>query len=247
MLLACSACIYLGPSVPVRVSKQTTDISGAKRDLDLTFLKTGSTTRAEVTKNLAPINTGVNETQFFWGRWEASSWLSAPLLAPYPPLSHRVWGTQNILIVFDNQNVVRGWKVLNDKELFPELDRQEPTPAAALDLSSPVQLNVELPFDSSSPRPMATLVLSSASFQYETVGRKVETPRGNLRKISSATEDTPSDPSVKRAPDAAHIWITLHFAKRTKAGKSLLFGIEPQGLLLLRRYMREAKNPGRFP
>ncbi len=243
LLLACSGCLYLGPGVPVHVPKQTTDISGEKRDLDLTFLKTGSTTREEVTKNLAPIDAGVNEPRFFWGRWETSSWVSAPLLAPYPPFTGRVWVTQNILIAFDSQNLVQGWKVLKDKELFPELDRLEPTPAAALDLTSPVQLNVELPFEYGSARPLATLVLSSASFQYETESRKVETPRGNLQKISSAPEDTPSDPSVKLGPDAAHIWIRLHFAKRTKAGKSLLFGVEPPGLLLLRRYMREAKNP----
>ena len=247
LLLSCSACIYLGPGVPVRVPKQTTDISGAKRDLDLTFLKVGSTTREEVTRKLAPIDTGLNEPRFFWGRWETSSWASAPLLAPYPPFAGRAWGAQNILITFDSQNLVQGWKVLKDKELLPELDRLEPAPTEALDLTSPVQLKVELPVESGTARPMATVVLSSASFQYEARGRfgleTVETPRGNLQKIASAPEDTPRDPEIKLGTDAAHVWITLHFAKRTKGGKSLLFGVEPHGLLLLHRYMREAKNP----
>lgn len=48
--------------MPVRVSKQEKDVSGKPLDLDLTFLKSGFTTRDELTKKLAPIDTGINQS-----------------------------------------------------------------------------------------------------------------------------------------------------------------------------------------
>src|SRR2546426_159555 len=124
-LLACSSCVV--PPVPVRVPTETKDISGTVRELNFTFLKAGYTTREEVEKNLAPIDTGTKEPRFFWGRWKRSSWVVTPPLVvfPHPALADRVWGLQNILIAFDQKNVVQGWKVLKDKELFQELDRLE--------------------------------------------------------------------------------------------------------------------------
>jgi len=66
-ILISSACVI----VPVRLPTQTKDISGKVQKLDFTFLKAGSTTRDEVNKNLAPINTQANEPEFFWGRWDS--------------------------------------------------------------------------------------------------------------------------------------------------------------------------------
>jgi len=60
--------------VPVRLSTQTRDTAEEPKKLDFTFLKSGSTTKEEVTKNLAAIDTRVNENGFFWGRWESSNW-----------------------------------------------------------------------------------------------------------------------------------------------------------------------------
>jgi hypothetical protein len=51
-LLAISACVV----VPVRVPTQERDVSGKPLNLDLTFLKAGATTRDELTKKLAAVN-----------------------------------------------------------------------------------------------------------------------------------------------------------------------------------------------
>ncbi len=96
LLVVGSGCVYLGPSLPVRVPAKTKDISGNVREPDFTFLKAGQTTRQEVAKSLLPIDTTTKQPGFFWDRWESSSWVSAPLLAPYPPLGGRDWGPQNI-------------------------------------------------------------------------------------------------------------------------------------------------------
>jgi len=69
-LLSVSGCVI----VPVRLPTQTKDIGGEPKKLDFTFLKSGSTTREEVAKNLAAIDTGVNQNDFFWGRWQSSTW-----------------------------------------------------------------------------------------------------------------------------------------------------------------------------
>ena len=241
LLLACSGCF--GPSVPVRVAIKTKDITGTDRELDFTFLKAGATTRKDVAKNLAPIDTGAQERRFFWGRWERSSWASAPLLAPYPPLSGREWGPQNILITFDQNDVVQGWKVLKDKDLFLELDRLEQGPAAPLNLSAPVRLNVQLPNEGSESR-FLDLVLSTASLEFGAHHDGFKMDRGNLLKITSAREGTfKTDVSLHHNPDPAHVWITLHFARRTQLGKSVTCGIDPPGFVVLRRYVREARSP----
>jgi len=242
LLLVLCSCIYLGPSVPVRVPVKTKDILGNERELDFTFLKAGQTTRQEVAKNLAPIDTTTKEQGFFWGRWESSSWASVPVIAPYPPLGGRDWGPQNIVITFDQNGLVRGWKVLKDKYLFRELDQLESRYPAPLDLSSPVRLTVELPYSGQDSHPAADLVLSAASFEYEGLQQEFQIDRGNLAKITSAPEDTFSDPTIHRQPDPAHIWLTVHFTKRTQLGKSLTCGLDPAGFMVLRRYLREPKK-----
>src|SRR5882724_1409923 len=93
LLLVLCSCIYLGPSVPVRVSVKTKDISGNVRELDFTFLKAGQTTRQEVARKLAPIDTTTKERGFFWGRWESSSWVSAPLIEEEFPNRNRSHGS----------------------------------------------------------------------------------------------------------------------------------------------------------
>ena len=230
---------FFGPPVPVPVPTKTKDISGTVRELSFTFLKAGYTTREEVEKNLAPIDTGTKEPRFFWGRWKRSSWASAPLLAPYPPLAHREWGLQNILIAFDPMNVVQGWKVLKDKELFQELDRLEQARAAPLDPSAPVRLALDR-FGS------ATLILSAESFEYQ-ASRGFKTARGNLTRITSTSSEVmpTRDIGFNPEPDPAHIWIKIHFAKRAQGRKSLTCGVDPAGFLVLRRYVSETKRQTR--
>jgi len=108
-LVVCSSCVFLGPGVPVRVSTETKDISGAQRDLDFSFLKAGSTTKDEVLTNLKPIDTGIQEPHPFWGRWESSAWFSAPLLAPTSALVLRTRTLCSFESVSPRQTILVLW------------------------------------------------------------------------------------------------------------------------------------------
>ena len=232
VLAICSSC--LGPPMAVKVPAQTKDISGTDREVDLTFLKSGSTTREQVMQHLSAIDTGTKEPQLFWGRWESSAWFTGPLLAPYT--GSRVWGRQNILITFDRANVVQAWKVVKDKDLLAELTRLEAGDPSPFDFSAPVHLNVNLHSQGRESLPTADLTLSATAFAYRGV---FETARGNVTGLTSAPEDIPRSDSLvdHSVPDPKHVWVTIHFAKRTKIGKSLTCGADPAGLLALRSYV----------
>ncbi len=242
LLLSSTSCIYLGPSVPVHVPSKTLDLSGNERELDFTFLKSAQTTRGEVEKNLAPIDTRSMEPRLFWGRWESSTHASGPLIAPYPPFSGRDWDPQNILITLDPNDVVQGWKVLKDKDLLRELDQIAPT-IHHLDLSAPKRLNVELPSQGGG-RPSADLVLSASAVEYQAPAMTFRINRSDLGKITSAPEGIYKEEAFHHEPDPSHIWITLHFARRTPLGKSLTCGVNPPEFLMLRHYLRETPGSG---
>ena len=80
-LLLSSGCVWLGPGIPVRVPTQTKDIAGTRREIDLTFLRVGLTTREEVEETLQGIDTKIDDRSLFWGRWESSGWAWAPMVA----------------------------------------------------------------------------------------------------------------------------------------------------------------------
>ena len=238
-LLLCSGCMWLGPAVPVRVPTHTRDISGTNHEIDLSFLKTGSTTREEVASKLKLIDTGTKEPHLFWGRWESSGWAWAPMVAPY--LGSRDWTPQNVLIAFDNTGTVKIWKVVRDKELLKELDFLQNTRSSPFDLSSSLHLNAKLPYGC---RDLAAeLVLLPDTLEYQ-ASRSFQTARRNLSGVTLTAEVLPpTDPTVRpqAQPDPSHLWVKIHFARRTILGKSLTIGIDPEGLLVLHDYINAPK------
>jgi hypothetical protein len=239
-ILLLALCSCLGPEVPVRVHTETKDMSGTKRDLDFSFLKAGATTRTDVSAKLAPINTGVNEPMFFWGRWENSSWASTPIVAPYA--GSREWGTQNILISFDRSNLVQSWRVVKDKELLQELTRLQAL-VPPLDLSSPLRLQAKLRYWE--PVSAAHVTLATDYFEFA-ASQGFKTDRSNLKTMTLTSEVLPStDPFDKEArpqPDPTHIWVKLKFAKSTAKGKAITLGLDPPSVLLLSRYLAQTKK-----
>jgi hypothetical protein len=196
-------------------------------------------------EKLSAIDTGTKESEFFWGRWESSTLYSAALLAPY--VGDRIWGRENVVIAFDSANVVQGWKVLKDKDLLAEISRLEAATPAADNFSTPVRLNVKLFAQGQASNPTADVVLSTASFEYRisaTSRTNVTTSRANVTELTSASESMPipDELMAHAVPDPTHVWVTIHFAKRTKMGKALTCGVDPQGLLVLRRFVTEVPS-----
>jgi len=250
-LMAVPGCV----PVPIRVPTQTRDASGKLQQLDFTFLKSGLTTRDEVTKNLAAINTGVHESNFFWGRWDISKWRTT-MVGYVPPDSKRIWREHNLLIQFDPNGVVKTWVVVGDKNLDHQLDVLDPAAAdPPLDLSAPLRLNARIP----QVEIQESLVLSSDSIEKTTFltrlnSRLVKTPRTNVLRIAP----TPGaldigeifDRTSRAAPNL--LVVTVYLAKPATVideknhsvgkRKKLVLGLDPPTFLLLRRYIGQTQR-----
>jgi len=226
--------------VPVPMSTRTRDVSRKPQTLDFSFLKPGLTTREEVAKNLAAIDTHVQPAGFFWGRWERSKWaFGAAVIPDYASanaLGGRIWGGQNVLVAFDQENIVSRWSIVADAKLHRQLDLLDNLPKSTPDLASTIHEVVLLPVSNDvNAIHTGNLTLSAELLQCS----DVEAQRTNLKKITPAISGGPD-------PDAAYIWITIHLRKRTSGKqrvKGLTLGVDPQTLLLLRRYVKRSKSP----
>jgi len=229
LLLGLSGCII----VPVRLTTQTKDLSGTAQKLDFAFLKERSTTRDEVNRALAEIDTHADQGGFFWGRWESSKWgLGGGAIGPgfLDIAGSRIWGARNIFISFDEKGTVASWTVVDDKKLFHQLNLMKDGGSSSAE-SIRVTRKVELHNHRGQGGVSTTnLVLSDRVFELD----DIKTTLNNIRRISPALD--PRDP-----PHADHIWITVQFVNSTqrKHGiKSLKMGMDPSTFLLLRRNLR---------
>jgi hypothetical protein len=211
-VLSSPACVV----VPVRVPNQERDVTGKPLDLDLTFIKAGSTRRDEVAKNLAAISTGVNQSNFFWGRWDISKWRSTAV-GFVPPEGERIWRAHNLLVQFDQNGIVKAWTEVDDKELSRQLDLLDPVEGPPLDLSSPVQANVRVLHND---EVQAGLVLSSDFFEENRVTQtgqhfSLRTPRTNVLKVNPTPEASYYGPVSSYTPYARPdlLLVTVYLAR----------------------------------
>jgi hypothetical protein len=249
-LLAISGCVI----VPTRLPTQTRDTSGQSRKIDLTFLKPGVTTREEVGKTLASIDAQVDRADLFWGRWESSTWGYGGFVA-LPGAGGaggaRVWGSQNLLVSFDQKGLVKSWVVVDDKKLDQQLDALDASSSVPLDFSFPVHAKVHVPFyhDNKPVPAIADLVLSAESLECDNVQGSLPEITADLCKLKTTRTNVVKMTSVPRVTDFGCVWLTIHFATPTPVGhyyyskkprleKSLMLGVDPPTFLLLRSYMR---------
>jgi hypothetical protein len=256
-LLVASGCAV----VPVRVPSQTKDISGEPQKLDFTFLKSGSTKRDEVTNNLAVIDTRVKGNNFFWGRWESSTW-GYGVVGFVPPQGGRYWGTHNVLIQFDQDGIVRNWVVVDDRNLGQQLDLFDPGAAdSPLDLSARIRTKAQWLGSGSEGAELkpADIVLSAESFEYDIYdfrtasSYKLETPRANILKIAPTPGAFDVGPFFERThfTRPTVLVATIYFVKpavckhdkdkRDHFCKRLALALDPPTFSLLRHYIEQTK------
>src|SRR5258706_2492798 len=85
---------------------------GSQKPLDLSFLQTGQTTRAEVIEKLKLIDTGFQSDHFFLGRWNSSEWgglVFAVGLGNSTGSAARFWHDVNLLVEFDEKATVKSY------------------------------------------------------------------------------------------------------------------------------------------
>ena len=238
----CACWVLLGCfPLPVRFPTRTTDAASQK--IDLSFLKAGSTTRAEVSQKLAPIDTGVNQMEFFWGRPCVSKYREI-LMVGYVPVGplDRMWGVENLLVSFDANSVVKTFVVVGDSHLLRELDSVD-SAAPVLDQSSPIAVHSVAYWvhekHKEAYRVVGSLVLGAESV--ECFGVKV--PRNEVRGIA-LQKSTDLIPRLKILLDKPSDFSGTPLGEKTN---NLDLSLDPKELLLLHRYMGQAKAGTRAP
>jgi hypothetical protein len=243
--------------IPVRVPESTRNTLGTKEQLDFAFLKAGTTTRNDVTKNLGAIDTGVNE-RFFWGRWQSSKWyvIAGSTMGAE---GDRVWNVHNILIQFDSNDLVSDWAIVGNNELDRRLDLLAEHHDSPLNLPQELQVNSvwhqASPTSLSSPT-IAQLSLKEESIEYTGLCSFLTMERKNIDKLTSGSSVSGTADAAKFVQDTTvELHAKLHFSvpaesrcvtKKQKAKvyktRILEVTLNPGNYLLLRSYFRQATH-----
>ena len=124
--LTFSLCICLGGCIgATRLPERTQGQQGPTQKIDLTFLKTGQTSRAEVQEKLKAVDTGIQSERFFVGRWDTSKWGGWAFIVGLgggTGGAGRVWRDANLLIEFDEQGIVKHYETFPDKLFAARLE-----------------------------------------------------------------------------------------------------------------------------
>src|SRR6266446_2083827 len=108
-----------------------------KNDIDLTFLRDGTTRREEVVNTLSRIDMGYSNSRMFWGRWNESNsgyWV----IGPFGGDAERNWHVRNLLVSFDENGVMQAKKLTDDGKVVDSELRRVLFRSPPLDLSQPV-------------------------------------------------------------------------------------------------------------
>lgn len=103
-------CGCLVPPLPLARRIELPD--GTRFNERLDFIKPGVTTRADVEKRLGSMDTGALSGAF-WGRFNESSFSD--------PSGERVWSRRNLIIDFDDRDLVRSMREIKDEQLATAL------------------------------------------------------------------------------------------------------------------------------
>lgn len=199
--------------------------------LNVTFIKPGVTTRAEVLNRLAWADTGVREDRLFVARWVSSSAdAGATVDEEVPAAVRRTWRAHNLLVEFDRQGVVTGVREVADKHLVEALsDWIARNPSTPLDLSKPIAIPV------SYRRESATLLLSRESFEFQSPRKGCRVSPSDLKRVSLTNRF--------RTPQSSTESEAIYFTEKTTAGSKVTLQTDVAHLFLLLKYLSQTRLP----
>ena len=181
------------------------------KNIDLSFLTPGQTTRAEVKDKLKLIDTGYQGDHFFVGRWSSSTSGAWVFVLGLPGAAGRVWKSGNLLVEFDDAGVVKRFEPFNDAKAPRYL-----APVAAdtpLQLASPLELPVKYYLLAGGQLVDARIVLSKGSFDFEELGERKKKQKFSMPASEVLRVETPV---VIRFSDPTYISQRLHCARDLK-------------------------------
>jgi hypothetical protein len=163
LCLDLAACIGATP-----LHRRTRSAQGMQENFTLDSIRIGETSRADVESKLKSFDAAVQSHRFLVARWSVSTWGSWAFACGYTTCvgtAGRHWSRRNLILEFDDKELVNGLEVFPDSQLVARLSRiaRRDDP---LDLSGPVQLHVL--YAGCTP---ATIILGRDSFQFVEDGR----------------------------------------------------------------------------
>jgi hypothetical protein len=247
-LVLCStflACIGATPLPKRTRSPEGTEV----KNVDLTFIHPGQTTRDQVRDKLKLLDTGYQGDHFFLGRWSSSTWGGWMVAVGIPPGGFggggRVWKSGNVLVEFDDAGIVKRSEPFDDTKALRVLAPvAENTP---LPLTAPLELSVQYWNAVSVGRVPAKIVLSPGSFDFEELG-----DRKNKQKFSLPAKDVLrlETPISMVVPDPTYTTQRLHCAHDLKKlggprSRDINLGLTLPQVVTLMSYVTQAEKSGR--
>jgi hypothetical protein len=212
------------------------------KSIDLSFLRTGQTRRAEVKDKLKLIDTGYQGEHFFLGRWSSSAWAAWAVYPGLPTSGGRLWKSGNLLVEFDDAGTVKRFEPFGDTKALRYL-----VPVAAdtpLELESPLELQVKYWKIAGTRKVDAKIVLSKATFDFEELGEFKKKHKFSLPASEVLRVETPV---TILDPDPTYTSQRLRCARNLKKiggppGKDLNLEITMPQLVTLMSYVAQAKK-----
>jgi len=225
-------------AAPMRVPTHTQGPSGKHTNTDLSFLRVGSTTREDVVQHLGWADSQLKNDRLFLARWRDSKWVVAWAVGGgYSGTggAPRLWHTHNLVVEFDDKDVVSAYHGFGDdalaKELLASLER---TKTSGLDLSSPVVVFIK--HRRGQHYEPATLSLSKDSVEL----MKPDMPSSDFKIAPQKITGFAFVNGLKdESPDPQSTNYTFHFRQKTKVGKSLTIRVDIPTLAILVQYLAE--------
>jgi hypothetical protein len=229
LLLLLVGCIGVTP-----LPKKTKTPAGPElKAIDVNFIKPGATSRDEVKKQLAPVDTGYECDRFFVGRWSYSNSGGWIVLASYYSTygnATRFWSPRDLIVEFDQRGVVQGYTIFPDSHLSHEL------PHVAAACPSMVGRELHVSYWKGAEASPAMIVLENGQFRFAEVGTakkavKFTVPAQDLLGIRAWRLETAS---------ADHTTQILHFRNDLRhaggpRGKTIKLDLTlPQVLMLMK-------------
>lgn len=230
--LLCASCVV----APIPMRKRTIGPTGIEaKTVDLSFIQVGATSREEVFETLGWIDTGLQNERVFLGRWTGSShgwvWAVGGGLSGAAG-AERVWGEKNLLLEFDQDSIVKEFRVVKDKSLLKELSAWS-TLGVFPPLSRPLTIYITHRHGKGGDLPGATLTLGEDFVEFEEVGGASHNFRISPEKVTRVSRAGPWSQSPR---DSKYFFLTIHFEQKTKAGKKILIGLDLPTLTTLVSY-----------
>lgn len=221
--------------VPVRTPKAIKGPEGSIKKLDMKFLAPGSTSRAEVLDKLGAVNAAPGYDRFLWARWKQSAWAVAWMVGSYgggAAGANRMWGSENLLVSFDDDGKVKEYRRVSDGKLAAELRRV---------LKSESPLATDAMFIHAEHRHHHTgfsgveITLKPDVIHFREPGdstHSFDVPPDALTSLDSALHDT----DVANVMDVEE---TLHFRTKTAVGNKISLRMHTEDFVNLLRYINK--------